>query len=191
MYDWTIAVPDGFVEGEYSLSLEQVDTGTSTSPVFGISFNTLPPMSSMSMTDAPSISPTMDTTLATSMTPNATMMVSPTITVLCPVIWYDEDCSCTKTTTTPVVMPTPTSTEYVFHDEECDCSKTAMVPEATLAPSNNYTAPMTTPQPMPPAGTMAGPQSTGPAGWMGAASHVKLSASMIAAVVFVAAAFVL
>lgn len=198
MYDWTVSLPDGFAEGNHQLNLMQTGGGISSSPVFAVSFSTLPPMSmSMSMSSSAdhSVSPTLGTTMATSATPNATVIVSPTITVVCPVVWYEKECGCTKTSTMPVVMPTPTETEYVFHDDNCGCSKTAVIPTAMALPTcpgadgcSNYTAPMTTPAWMPPA---AVPTQSGPAGYTGAASNFKLSGSMIAAIVFATGAFAL
>ena len=147
-------------------------------------------MMSSSSIDTAMVSPTLATTMSTSMTPNATVIAYPTITVVCPVVWYDEDCSCSKTTTSPVVMPSPIASEYVFHDTQCGCTKTAGIPDATVLPTcpgaagcgSNYTAPMTTP---------AMPAPAGPSGFMGAASSIKLSASMIVAVAFIGAAFAL
>jgi hypothetical protein len=91
-----------------------------------------------------------------------------------------------------VVMPTPTATEYVFHDEQCGCGKTAIVPSATIAPCSgeacgNYTAPMSTPMPPAP----VAPAATGLARYAGAATQVYVSSSIVAAVIFAGAAFIL
>jgi hypothetical protein len=173
-YHWTVTVPSGFAEGNYQLTLIQENVGFEVSPIFAINFSTLPPMSSPTA----SMSATIASTMSTSVIANATVISAPKITVVCSVVWFDESCSCHQTTTTPVVMPSPTSTEYVWVDSECGCSKTAIVPTATMTP-NNYTAPQ-----MP-----AGPAATGPAGWMGSGSNVQMSASMIMAIFFGAAAF--
>jgi hypothetical protein len=175
-YDWTVTAPEGFVEGNYALTLVQENVGLEVSPVFAISFSTLPPMSSPTVSASASIASTM----STSVIANATVISAPTVTVVCPVVWFDESCSCHQTTTTPVTMPSPTSTEYVWVDSECGYSKTAIIPTATM-PSSNYTAPQ-----MP-----AGPAATGPAGYPGSGSNVQLSASMIMAIFLGVAAFAL
>ncbi|KIX93372.1 uncharacterized protein Z520_11015 [Fonsecaea multimorphosa CBS 102226] len=152
-YDWTVAVPDGFVAGNYALGLVQSGS-TDYSPLFSVS---LGPDGSTGTSDATGStdSTSMPTSMATSMsnatvtgnpvsaTVDATTTAAPTLTVT----YFDEECGCTKTSAMPATAAATGSglagTPYTWYDVVCGCTKTAMAPAPTTtqSPASSYTAP--------------------------------------------------
>ncbi|OAL29475.1 hypothetical protein AYO20_09212 [Fonsecaea nubica] len=146
-YDWTIAVPDGFVAGNYALALVQ-SGAMDFSPLFSVS---LPAAGSSSSTTLPTsmTTPMPNATVTATLisaTVDPTATAAPTVTVT----YWDHECGCTKTSELPATAAATGSglvgTQYTWYDEVCGCTKTAMAPAPTTVqcPGSgcaSYTAP--------------------------------------------------
>ncbi|OQU99612.1 hypothetical protein CLAIMM_05222 [Cladophialophora immunda] len=191
-YDWTVAVPDGFVAGNYALALVQ-SGAMDFSPLFSVS---LSPAGSSGSTSMP-------TSMATSMpnatvtgnpisaTVDATTTAAPTLTVT----YWDHECGCTKTSEMPATAAATGSglagTQYTWYDEVCGCTKTAMAPAPTTAQCpgsgcTSYTAPPGGNVPPSPTSTSAGAPAPSASTFQGDAN--RLGSSVMAIVGLIAAA---
>lgn len=158
-YEWTVALPDGWVPGSYALALVQ-SGAMDYSALFDIMMASVADSSSSTSPGS-----TMMTTPAPSVTANATL-ISASAERTVTVTYWDEDCGCHKTSAIPAPAATGTGlpgTQYTWWDESCGCTKTAVAPAPTQAPAcpgspygcNNYTAPATSNMPPPPPSSMA------------------------------------